>query len=155
MSTSENASLVENDPYSDTNSALGLSSPSSADVATQSTDRKYRSEEKERTYTKPKKKSKRQDLAGCRELYTNEFVKGDVPRKFVMHLPVGIKAGELIENIGGENMSVRLPDDIRPGEKVILIASYPRKKDLDTTTEEDTPCSEISCMSPGSLCRTS
>ena len=36
-----------------------------------------------------------------------------------MHLPEEIKAGELIENIGGEAMSVRVPGDSSPHQSTL------------------------------------
>ena len=101
-------------------------------------------------------RTNKQDIAGLREIYTLEFTKGDLPRKFIMHLPDEIKPGELIENIGGEAMSVRVPDDIRPGEKVILVASYPHKEEVKGTERQDKVC-DIACVtSPmGSSCKQS
>ena len=73
-----------------------------------------------------------------------------------MHLPEEIKAGELIENIGGEAMSVRVPDDIRPGEKVILVASYPPKEEIKGTERQEKVCDIAACASPmGSSCKQS
>jgi hypothetical protein len=99
---------------------------------------------------KKKSSSKRKDLEGCRELYTLEFKQGDIPRKFVMHLPPEVKPGELIENIGGQAMSVRLPDDIQPGEKVILIASYPKQDEIESTKTDQEICGggAAVCVSP-------
>ena len=95
-----------------------------------------------------RRSSRSKDLDGCRELYTLEFKQGDIPRKFIMHLPPEVKPGELIENIGGNPMSVKLPDDIQPGEKVILIASYPRRDEIKATKTDN----EICGAGGGALC---
>lgn len=180
---------------SETGTAFGLSSGNGRSESPRSSRRSPRT---------------KQDIAGLREIYTLEFRKGDLPRKFIMHLPEEIKAGELIENIGGEAMSVRVPgdtspfqyatlhknstthilyewcfwfdhqmtypindvqifsliiilmivyviptDDIRPGEKVILVASYPPKEEIKGTERQEKVC-DIACASPmSSSCKQS
>ena len=119
-----------NESFSESGTALGLSSRS------------------ESPRSRRRKKQQKAELIGLREIYTLEFKKGDNPRKFIMHLPVEIKPGELIENIGGESMSVRIPDDITPGEKVILVASYPNKDEIASTEKQHTVCNDLSCASP-------
>jgi hypothetical protein len=118
------------DTYSESGTAMGLSTRS------------------ESPRSRRRKKQQKAELVGLREIYTLEFKKGDNPRKFIMHLPVEIKPGELIENIGGEHMSVRIPDDITPGEKVILVASYPNKDEIASTQQQHTVCNDLSCASP-------
>lgn len=71
-----------------------------------------------------------------KEIYTLEFKQGDIPRRFVMSIPTDCKPGEIIENIGGHHMSIMVPDDLSPGEKVILVTSLPKSK-LVSKTEED------------------
>ena len=46
-------------------------------------------------------------------------------------------------------------DDIRPGEKVILVASYPPKEEVKGTERQEKVC-DIACASPmGSSCKQS
>ena len=73
-----------------------------------------------------------------------------------MTLPMEILPGEVIDNIGGESaMSVKLPHDIRPGERVILIASYPRGDGVDQTKPENSVCNEKTICDVGSACKLS
>ena len=52
-------------------------------------------------------------------------------------------------------MSVNLPHDIRPGERVILIASYPRGDSIEQTKEDNKVCNENTICDIGSACKMS
>jgi hypothetical protein len=69
-----------------------------------------------------------------KEIYCEEYQPGDKFDKFMITMPRNAVAGRMIKNIGGRrDLSIRIPDDVGPGEKVILIA--PKAEPLDLMRE--------------------
>ncbi len=61
-----------------------------------------------------------------REIKALEFREGNVPVKFYLTVPDDIVYGQIIQvDLGGRPMSVKIPDYINKGEKVIIVAPAP------------------------------
>ncbi len=61
-----------------------------------------------------------------REIRALEFREGDTPVKYFLNVPDDINYGQTIQvDLGGTVFSVRVPDYIKRGEKVIVIAPAP------------------------------
>ncbi len=61
-----------------------------------------------------------------REIKALEFREGDAPVKYYLTVPQDVVFGEILQvELGGRAMSVKIPDYIHPGEKVIIVAPAP------------------------------
>lgn len=62
-----------------------------------------------------------------REILVQEFRSGDSPLLFHLSIPNDAKPDQIIKvDLGGREFSVKIPDYVRPGEKVIVVAPAPR-----------------------------
>lgn len=61
-----------------------------------------------------------------REIKALEYREGDTPVKYFLNVPEDVVYGQTIQvDLGGNVFSVRIPDYVRRGEKVIVIAPAP------------------------------
>ena len=61
-----------------------------------------------------------------KEIKALEFRDGDIPMRYYLTVPSDVVYGQtMIVDLGGRRMSVKIPDTIERGEKVIIIAPAP------------------------------
>lgn len=61
-----------------------------------------------------------------REINTLEFREGDTPAKYYLTIPEDIIYGQTIQvDLSGSIFSVKIPDYINKGEKIIIVAPAP------------------------------
>ncbi len=61
-----------------------------------------------------------------REIKALEYREGDTPVKYFLNVPEDVNYGQTIQvDLGGTVFSVRIPDYVQRGEKVIVIAPAP------------------------------
>lgn len=61
-----------------------------------------------------------------REVKALEFREGDIPKKYFLEVPLDLNYSQTIQvELGGSLFTVKVPDYIRRGEKIIVIAPGP------------------------------
>lgn len=61
-----------------------------------------------------------------REVKALEFREGDIPKKYFLDVPMDLNYSQAIQvELGGSLFTVKIPDYIRRGEKIIVIAPGP------------------------------
>lgn len=61
-----------------------------------------------------------------REVKALEFREGDIPKKYFLDVPLDLNYNQAIQvELGGSLFTVKIPDYIRRGEKIIVIAPGP------------------------------
>lgn len=72
------------------------------------------------------------DMLTFKRVETLEYTPGEEYIEFLMAVPKNAEPGKVLVNIGGRNMSVLVPEGVRPGEKIILVA--PKPTDMGPTS---------------------
>jgi len=65
--------------------------------------------------------------ADAREILVQEFRTGDTPLLFHLTIPQDAQINQIVKvDLGGREFSVKIPDYVRNGEKVVVVAPAPR-----------------------------
>jgi hypothetical protein len=60
------------------------------------------------------------------EVRVREFRLGDSPTLFFFNIPTGVEQGDIIQvDLDGRKFDVRISGNVKPGERVILVAPAP------------------------------
>jgi len=67
--------------------------------------------------------SQSQSQPHTRSIYTQDYLAGMPCRRFAMYVPANMHGGMVLRlDLAGRQHSVELPEDVRPGETVVVVA---------------------------------